>query len=92
MVGMADNDDRAQTGITDPILDELGEVRRRFVELWNVRASGDTGAIALAAAWQPIADLLESHASAEDEVADPVLLKEGSEQVPEKANDPHLAE
>ena len=35
----------------------------------SVRTSGDTGALALDAAWQPIADLLEGHASAETEVA-----------------------
>jgi hypothetical protein len=29
---MADNDDRAKTEITEPILDEHADVRRRFVE------------------------------------------------------------
>jgi hypothetical protein len=71
---MGNNDDRADTEITEPILDEHGDVRRRFVELWNERTSGDTGAVALAAAWQPVENMLESHGSAQAEVADPVLL------------------
>ena len=33
MVGMADHDDGAETDSTNPILDEHGDVRSRFVEL-----------------------------------------------------------
>ena len=80
LVGMADNDDRAKTEITEPILDEHRDVRRRFAELWNERTSGDTGAVALAAAWQPVSSLLENHASAQEERADPVLLREGHDR------------
>ena len=54
---MADNENGGETDITDLILDAHGDFRRRFVELWDWRASGDTGA--LAAAWQPLANLLE---------------------------------
>jgi len=100
---MADNDNRADTDITDLILDEHEDFRRRFVELWDLRPSGDTGAIA--AAWQPLADLLEVHASAEEEIFYPVLLKKGihasaeeeifypvllkkgNDEAPEEAND-----
>ena len=85
LVGMADNDNRADTDITDLILDEHEDFRRRFVELWDLRPSGDTGAIA--AAWQPLADLLEVHASAEEEIFYPVLLKKGNDEAPEEAND-----
>ena len=77
---MADKDDRVETGTTEPIADEHGDVRRRFVELWNERTSGD--ASALAAAWQPVATLLEDHASTQAEAADPALLKEGSGETP----------
>ena len=77
---MADKDERVKTETAEPIADEHGDVRRRFVELWNERTSGDAGA--LAAAWQPVATLLENHASAQVEVADPALLREGSGEAP----------
>jgi hypothetical protein len=64
---MADKDDRVETETTEPIADEHEDVRRRSVELWNELTSGDAGA--LAAAWQPVATLLENHASAQGEVA-----------------------
>ena len=64
LVGMADNDNRVESGITEPTLEEDEDVRRRFVDLWSLRnSSDDTGA--LAAAWQPVADLLDVHACAE---------------------------
>ena len=47
---MADNDDRGKTEINEPILEEHGDVRRRFAELWNERTSGEAGAVDLAAA------------------------------------------
>jgi hypothetical protein len=71
---MADKDERVKTETTEPIADKHGGVRRRFAELWNERTSGD--AVALATAWQPVANMLEDHASARMEVADPVLLGE----------------
>jgi len=79
---MSDNDDRAKTEITEPILDEHADVRRRFAELWNERTSGEAGAVDLAAAWQPVASMLEDHASAQAEGADPVLLKDGHDDAP----------
>jgi Hemerythrin HHE cation binding domain len=85
LVGMADNEIRTQTDITDLILDEHGDFRRRFVQLWDLRHSGGTGA--LAAAWQPLANLLEVHASAEEEIFYPILLKKGSDEAPEETND-----
>ena len=77
---MADKDERVKTETTEPIADKHGGVRRRFAELWNERTSGD--AVALAAAWQPVATLLENHASAQVEVADPALLREGRGEAP----------
>ena len=79
---MADNDERPENEITDPTSEEHGDVHRRFVELWNERTSGDTGAVALDSAWQPVANMLEKHASAETGVANPVSTKEGSDEVP----------
>jgi hypothetical protein len=71
--------------ITELILDEHEEFRRHFVGLWNLRRAGDAAAIA--AAWQPLADLLEVHASAEEEIFYPVLLKRGSDEASEETDD-----
>ena len=92
LVGIGDNDDRTQTEITEPILDEHGDLRRRFVELWYERTSGDTGAVALSAAWQPLENMLENHASAQADVARPVLLREGSDEASNGTNDAHPVE
>jgi hypothetical protein len=77
---MSDKDEPVETETTEPITDEQGDVRRRFVELWNERTSGD--ASALAAAWQPVATLLEDHVSAQAEVPDPASLSEDSGETP----------
>jgi hypothetical protein len=71
--------------ITDLILAEHEEFRRLFVALWDLRPAGDAEAVA--AAWQPLADLLEVHASAEEEIFYPVLLKRGSDEAPEETDD-----
>jgi hypothetical protein len=71
--------------ITDLILAEHEEFRRQFVALWDQRPSGDVTVVA--AAWQPLADLLEVHASAEEEIFYPVLLKRGSDEAPEETDD-----
>lgn len=89
---MADNDDRGKTEVNEPILEEHGDVRRRFAELWNERTSGEAGAVDLAAAWQPVASMLEDHASAQDESADAVLPREGHDDTPEEALDSRRAE
>jgi len=89
---MADSDDRPENDITDPTSDEHGDVHRRFVELWNERASGDAGALALDSAWQPIANMLENHAGAQVEGADPALPKEGNDGATEGTNDTHPAD
>ena len=89
---MADSDDRPENDITDPTSDEHGDVHRRFVELWNERASGDAGALALDSAWQPIANMLENHAGAQVEGAGPALLREGNDGATEGSNDTYPAE
>jgi hypothetical protein len=60
---MGDKDDQAETNGTVPILDQHRDVRRRFVKLWNERTRGDPGEPSLAASWQPLANLLENHAT-----------------------------
>lgn len=77
---MADKDEPVETEAIEPIADEHGDVRRRFAERWNGRTSGDAGD--LAEAWQPVATLLEDHASAQVEVADPALLSEDGGEAP----------
>jgi len=89
---MADNDDVPENDIIDPTSEEHGDVHHRFVELWNERTSGDAGAIALDSAWQPIANMLDNHAGAQVEGADPVLLREDSDGASEGTNDAHPAE
>jgi hypothetical protein len=89
---MADNDDGPENDVTDPNSEENGDVHRRFVELWNERTSGDAGAVALDSAWQPIANMLEGHAGAQLEGADPVLQREGSGGATEGTNDEPAAE
>src|SRR3981081_1820459 len=76
---------RGDPDITGLILDEHGEFRRQFVALWDRRPAADPDAIS--AAWQPLADLLECHASEEEEIFYPVLLKRGSDEAPEETED-----
>lgn len=65
-IGSADDDNRAESGISVDIPQRHGDVYRRFVDLWNLRASsGDKGTCD--AAWQKVANLLEVHAIAESE-------------------------
>ena len=77
--------DLGSPDITDLILDEHAEFRGQFVALWDLRPSGEADDIA--AAWQPLADLLEVHASAEEEILYPVLLKRGGDEAPEETDD-----
>jgi len=71
--------------ITDFILDEHAEFRAQFVALWDLRPGGENGSIA--AAWQPLADLLEVHARAEEDILYPVLLKRGGDEASEETDD-----
>lgn len=61
--------------VTDLILVDHERFRREFLLLWDLRVAGDEEAIA--AAWTPLAELLEVHASAEEEIVYPVLLHRG---------------
>lgn len=73
------------TDITDLILIEHGEFRARFANLWGMR--GDRDVAARAVAWRVLADLLEVHATAEEEILYPVLLKRGGDQAPAETLD-----
>lgn len=61
--------------ICDLILDDHEILRRRFAELDENRHSS---ADVLAARWRPLADLLELHAAAEEELFYPELLRSGT--------------
>ena len=70
----------------DPGNYKYADVHRRFVKLWNERTSRDAGAITLDTAWQPIANLLDGHASADTAAAHPNLLMPDSGKAPNKPN------
>jgi hypothetical protein len=71
--------------ITDSILAEHAEFRNQFVALWDLRPEGEREVVE--AAWQPLADLLEVHAKAEEDIFYPVLLKRGGEEASEETDD-----
>ena len=62
------------------ILEQHAEFRRRFAELDDLR---EADAETLAGVWEPLADLLEAHAEAEEELFYPRLLELGDEPVEE---------
>lgn len=64
--------------ICDLVLADHETFRRRFAELDDLRASR-THAEELDRAWRPIADLLEVHAAAEEELFYPRLLPRGDD-------------
>jgi hypothetical protein len=71
--------------ITDLILRQHEDFRRRFVGLWDLRPEGDVKA--LGSSWRELADLLEVHASAEEAILYPVLLKKGGDEAPDETLD-----
>lgn len=73
--------------ITELILDDHEWFRRRFAQLDELRAAGNTDATALREAWQPLADHLDVHAVAEEEIFYPQLLRRGGEEAPEETLD-----
>jgi hypothetical protein len=81
------NDAAATTSddITDLILIEHEEFRVRFMNLWVMR--GEDFVYARAVAWRVLADLLEVHASAEEKILYPVLLKRGGDEAPAETLD-----
>jgi len=75
---MSVTSDVTGSDITDLMLIEHSEFRQRFAGLWVMRSEGDFAARAVA--WRVLANLLEVHARAEEEILYPVLLKRGSEE------------
>ena len=63
--------------ITRLVLLDHETLRRQFADLDDARASGERSAIE--AVWSPLADLLELHAAAEEEVFYPHLLRVGTD-------------
>ncbi|MFC4945314.1 hemerythrin domain-containing protein [Pseudonocardia sp. GCM10023141] len=70
----------AETGpdITLAILGDHEWFRRRFIALDDLRAA-DAGVDELSAAWTPLADRLDVHAIAEEEIFYPQLLRSGDD-------------
>ena len=66
--------------ICDLILEQHHEFRVRFADLDGMR---DADADALADAWQPLADLLEVHAEAEEQLFYPRLIEHGVDPMEE---------
>lgn len=62
--------------VCDLILDEHGDLRRRFAEMDSLRAEGCDPS-RLRQVWLPLAETLEVHAAAEEAVFYPLLLNEG---------------
>jgi hypothetical protein len=81
----SDVNDLGSPDVTDLILEAHALFRDRLVALWDLRSGGESDSIA--AVWQPLADLLEVHAKAEEEIVYPVLLKRGGDEAPEETDD-----
>jgi len=77
--------DLGSPDITDLILDEHALFRSEFIALWDLRPASDIEHVT--ATWQPLADLLEVHAKAEEDIFYPVLLKRGGDEAPEETDD-----
>ena len=65
--------------ITHLILDDHERFRREFAQLDELRAARSTTAADLNRVWAPLADFLDVHAAAEEEVFYPELLRKGSD-------------
>ncbi|MDQ2839068.1 MAG: hemerythrin domain-containing protein [Actinomycetota bacterium] len=69
--------------ITALIMDDHEWLRRQFARLDDARTTEE-----LSAVWQPLAQRLETHATAEETIFYPALLKRGDEeQAPEETED-----
>jgi hypothetical protein len=64
--------------ICDLVLDDHERFRRLFAELDDHRAEGG-GAFELASLWASLAEMLERHAGAEEELLYPRLLRKGAD-------------
>jgi hypothetical protein len=73
--------------ITVLILDDHEWFRRQFAALDELRAATPVDRDALRAVWQPLADHLDVHAVAEEEIFYPQLLRRGGADAPEETLD-----
>ena len=64
--------------VTEVILRDHEWFRRQFIALFDLR-DGSADAAALRAVWQPLADRLDVHAAAEEEIFYPQLLARGED-------------
>ena len=78
-------DPATNTDITDLILIEHDEFRTRFANLWGMRDEDPTAGQVVA--WRELAELLEVHAKAEEQILYPVLLKSGGDGAPAETVD-----
>jgi len=51
LFGMVDNDDCGKIEVNELILEEYGDVCRRFVELWNECIFGEVGVVDFVVVW-----------------------------------------
>jgi hypothetical protein len=73
--------------ITELILDDHEWFRRQFAELDEIRAAGTVDTGRLSAVWQPLADHLDVHAVAEEEIFYPQLLRRGGDDAADETLD-----
>jgi hypothetical protein len=73
--------------ITHLILEDHEHFRREFAELDELRAARSTTTADLNRVWAPLADLLDVHAAAEEEVFYPQLLRKGSDDAEDETLD-----
>jgi hypothetical protein len=73
------HDANTSTDITALILDDHERFRRAFAELDELQASPRATESELSQVWDPLAELLDLHAEAEEEIFYPQLLRRGDE-------------
>jgi hypothetical protein len=74
--------DIATADITSLIMDDHEWLRRAFARLDDARTKQE-----LSDAWEPLAERLDTHAQAEEDVFYPSLLKKGSDDAEEETDD-----
>lgn len=79
--------DTRRPDITELILDDHEWFRRQFAALDELRTATPVDATALRAVWQPLADHLDVHAVAEEEIFYPQLLRRGGDEAEDETLD-----
>lgn len=78
---------RAVPDITELILDDHEWFRRQFAALDDLRTSSPVDTTALRELWQPLADHLDVHAVAEEQIFYPQLLRRGGDDAQDETLD-----